>query len=85
MGWQDRARVRRSREGIIALVVLIERPEELLPEIEADMRRWWRGHCVKITRDGETWFAVSAPLSYNVREGIKRLASFGVSARAAYR
>lgn len=76
----------------MALVVLIENPTELTPEVETDMRRWWRGHCVKHTSRAclsadrtEVWFEVGYPVRYNVSEGVQRLASFGVTARAARR
>ena len=76
----------------MSLVVLLENPAEMVPEVEADMRRWWRGHCVKHTSRAclsgdktEVWFEVGQPVRYNVSEGVKRLASFGVIARAARR
>jgi hypothetical protein len=65
------------------MVVLIE--SEIEPFIEADMRRWWRHHCIKVTRGSETFFKVDTPKRYNSREGVKRLASFGVKARVALR
>lgn len=65
------------------LVVLIESP--LDQYAEAEMRRWWQYRCVKITLRGETYFSVGAPKRFRVAEGVKRLASFGVKARAAIR
>lgn len=69
----------------MALVVLIKQPENLDEFTESDMRRWWRGRCVKHVRDGEMFFEVASPVRFNVSEGVKRLASFGVSARVARR
>ena len=67
------------------LVVLIETPEELDEFTEQDMCRWWRGRCVKRVRDGEMFFEVASPVRFNAREGVKRLASFGVTARVVRR
>ncbi len=64
-------------------VVLIETAADLDDRIEADMRRWWRHVCKKHVRNGEVYFEVGS--RFNVNEGIKRLASFGVKARAANR
>jgi hypothetical protein len=68
----------------MALVVLIETPGKLDGYIEQDMRRWWRNHCRKhTTLNGEIFFIV--PGKFNLYEGVKRLASFGVKARVARR
>lgn len=67
----------------MALVVLIE--SEMHEHAEADMRRWWRHHCRKHMRQGETYFEVASPVRWNAYEGVKRLASFGVKARVARR
>jgi hypothetical protein len=67
----------------MSLVVLII--GEMDQVVETDMRRWWRGHCIKRVKNGETYFEVGYPVRYNVQEGVKRLASFGVKARAAFR
>ena len=66
----------------MARVVLIENPADLDELTETDMRRWWRNACKKHTRNGEVYFEVTS--SFNIYGGIKRLASFGVKARAAY-
>lgn len=68
---------------IAELVVLIQ--SEMEPFIGADMRRWWSNRCVKVTRGGETFFKVDTPKRFRCREGVKRLASFGVKARVALR
>jgi hypothetical protein len=66
------------------LVVLLSSPD-LDGFTEGDMRRWWRNHCKKHTVNGETFFEVSPPIRYNTREGVRRLASFGVASRVARR
>ncbi len=63
------------------LVVLLE--SEIDDFTEQDMRRWWRHHCKKVTTNGETFFIVAN--RFNAKEGVKRLASFGVNARMALR
>lgn len=83
--------IQAGRGGVKRHVVLIL--DQLEPSVESDMRRWWRGHCIKHTTrtclDGnaliETYFEVGLPVAYNVSEGVKRLASFGVRARGAHR
>jgi len=67
------------------LVILIEKPEELDEFTEADMRRWWRHQCKKHFQDGEVLFEVCVPKRFNLSEGVKRLRSFGVSARIVRR
>lgn len=69
----------------MALVVLIDKPDQLTAYIEADIRRWWRHRVVKRVRDGETFFVVAEPVRFNAYEGVKRLGSFGVAARVARR
>lgn len=69
----------------MALVVLIENPEQLDEYTEVEMRRWWRHRCRKITWGGEVFFSVGAPKKMNLYEGVKRLRSFGVDARVARR
>lgn len=66
-------------------VVLIENAEDFDIATEQEMRRWWRHHCRKVVRAGEVFFTVGLPVRYNVVEGVKRLASFGIRARGAYR
>jgi hypothetical protein len=69
----------------MSLVVLIETPERFSDYVGQDMRRWWRHHCKKTMHNGQIWFDVAAPKAFNLREGVKRLASFGVQARVARR
>ncbi|KKL87373.1 hypothetical protein LCGC14_1935350 [marine sediment metagenome] len=69
----------------MARVVLIEDPELLDSPIELDMRRWWGDRVRKHVVDGEVYFEVGAPVEFRTREGVKRLASFGVPARVANR
>ncbi len=69
----------------MALVILIEQPEEFDEFTGEDMRRWWRYRCKKIVRSNETYFDVASPKRFNLYEGVRRLASFGVQARVARR
>lgn len=64
-------------------VILIQ--DSLDEFTEQDMRRWWRGRCVKHVVKGETFFDVGEPKKLNLWEGVRRLASFGVRARVARR
>lgn len=51
---------------------------------EQDMRRWWMQRCIIDRHDPRGIFIkVGAPVKFRVYHGIKRLASFGVEARAA--
>lgn len=67
----------------MSLVVLVESP--LTEYAEAEMRRWWRHRCKKHERAGEVFFEVSYPFRLNGYEGVRRLRSFGVTARIARR
>lgn len=75
----------------MALVVLIEDQEMFKSSefIEQDMRRWWQNKCKKIVigtdASHEIYFDVATPKHFNLYEGVKRLASFGVKARVARR
>jgi hypothetical protein len=64
-------------------VILIE--DELDEFTEQDMRRWWRGRCVKHVRNGEVLFEVGEPKRLNLWEGVKRFASFGIKTRVVRR
>jgi len=68
----------------MALVVLIE-SEDFDEYTEQEMRRWWRHRCKKHQVNGEVFFEVAYPVRFNTREGVKRLASFGVKARIVRR
>lgn len=68
-----------------SLVILVENQDKYDAYTRKDMTRWWRGHCKHHQRDGELYIEVTYPIRSNIYEGIKRLASFGVKARAALR
>lgn len=53
--------------------------EAFTDHVEQDMRRWWRHRCKIDRRPHEIFIEVSTPVKLNVYEGIKRLASFGVT------
>jgi len=69
----------------MALVVLIVNPEDMDEYAESDMYRWWRHQAKRHIKGEELYYEVASPVKFNVYEGIKRLKSFGIIARAAYR
>ena len=66
-------------------VLLIENPMDFDEHVEPDMSRWWHGAWRWRRQGDEVWIELADRSWCHLRESVKRLASFGVTARVANR